>query len=42
MGLGRVKTLLSLERSVLGAVVIHDYYLGSTMPALPPGAAECP
>ncbi len=37
-GLGRVKTILGLERSSLGAVVIHGHYPGSTMPALPPRA----
>jgi hypothetical protein len=42
LGLGRVKTLLSLERSGLGAVVIHGHYRGSTMPALPPEAVGPP
>ncbi len=41
-GLGRVKTILGLERSGLGAVVIHGHYPGSTMPALPPGAIGPP
>ena len=36
LGLGRVKTFSSLERSGLGAVVIHGHFSGSTMPASPP------